>query len=192
MANEVMEKSAPPPQAGVSTPTPPLRVLPARSMDDTAPGEGSPILLDMAIKRLEMQDRAYDGLTTRTGAIFGFTTFLVPKCADILKDLAGDPRAHLVFGILFCAAYLGMGVCCFIAMKVRSLSIYPNVAAMALHDEHQKKERELKHLLFQEITDAYARNEPLIEKKARALGAAMMALMVLIGLMVAAYGVSNF
>ncbi len=187
MANESL-KSLPPPRVplestdaepkGAQTEPPQQRLLAAVAA--TKPSPSSPILLDMTIKRLELQEKTYDGLTTRSGAILAFSAFLIPKYVDALKELSAHPKLQMFFGALFCLALLTMSVSCYLGMKLYMLRVYPNPAELAKKGEHHKSDFELKHLLFQESTEVYENNTLPLKKKTRAFRWALLSLVVLL------------
>jgi hypothetical protein len=143
-------------------------------MDSPHSGQtGLVALLDLANRRLEWQDRTFDGLTARAAAVFGFTTFALPVCVWVLKRLSPFPRAQVAFGLALLGCYAAMAFFCWRAYRIAQVAVWPKVTAMYGQSLHLKPLTEAQDALLNEVASAYRENEPVVARKAEDISKAI-------------------
>jgi hypothetical protein len=140
----------------------------------------SALLHDVAVKRLEYQDRLFDTLNTRAGAVFGFSTFVLSACGVILGRLEPYPRIRVLFGACCILIYAFMTYACWRAFKVEGVKTLPDPAPYYQQHLDGQPDAVVRYELFGGYVKAYQENEPLVERKAESLGHAINALVALV------------
>ncbi|WP_147443266.1 hypothetical protein [Corallococcus sp. AB011P] len=157
----------------------------ADSKEPSLPEMKSALLYDVAVKRLDYQDRTFDALNTRAGAVFGFSTFVLSGCGLILGYLGIYPRLRLLVGMCFILTYGVMAYSCWRAFRVEGLKILPDPFPHYRDRLDDASDAAVRYELFGGYVKAYQENEGLVEIKAQSLARAIHALTVLVSLMIA-------
>lgn len=87
----------------------PMRTPSAGDQVDRPDENTARFLCDLAVKRHDLADRAYDALNTRLAAVFAFNSFLIPSSISALR-LPANPPAGYVRGWLFWAVAAVWGI----------------------------------------------------------------------------------
>lgn len=142
------------------------------------PGIG--FLLQLAEKRLEAQDRAFDAINTRAGSLFGFSSLLLAAAQPVLSPLAKDSLGRYGFSALYLALWGFMAFNCWRAFRVSKLLLPPNPRPLFQLHYDERREDEVKYQAFGTYVQAFDGNAPRLAGKAKALERAFGALILLV------------
>lgn len=137
------------------------------------------LIHELAIKRSEQIDKAWDQVNTRAGLVFGFSSFLLTalgKALELLKDHAPWQRVTVLsgFGLLFAA----LTVCCLLALRIQRLRLLPDAVAVA-NDTWGAGEAVARERLASRIAHDANHNHGQLQKKTVHLRNALVALALL-------------
>jgi hypothetical protein len=87
------------------------------------------VLRDLAVKRHDLAERAFDTLNTRLGALFAFNSFLLPAFRSVV-DHGGRGCASWAAVIVSGCAFLTVAIATFIGFRARSMKTLPNPVSL--------------------------------------------------------------
>lgn len=81
-------------------------------------------LRDLAVKRHDLAERAFDTLNTRLGVLFAFNSFLLPAFRSVVDH--GDRRTSWAAVIVSGSAFVTVATAAFVGFRARSMKTLPN------------------------------------------------------------------
>lgn len=145
---------------------------------------GLRVLLDLALKQLDLQDRSFDTVNTRAGVVFGFSTLLLSAFKPVL-DGVGPGAPRFWFGLLIVGAWGSMLIACWRAFRVRGVSIGPDVHELFQSNLDTAAEAEAQGMALGSTLQGILLNRQTLDRKARALQWALVSVAALIVVLVA-------
>jgi len=141
-------------------------------------------LCDLAVKRHDLVERAFDALNTRLAAVFAFNGFLLPASIAALKS-ALDPKSggalrgcsSLIAVFTWAAALVTITLATLIGFRSRKIKSLPNPLSL-YKDCGMKRPEETDAQVIADLDDAWETNASAITTKAKCLDVAISAVAV--------------